>query len=185
MIQTEQANGLNILEHGKQVWYYYQKLLKDDIEDMKIPKWYIQYKEEIHINLHTKEDIEIYTTYHDCGKARSLYFDELGRKHFHNHAYESSQIWLTLGGKQHIAQLMELDMIFHTETYEQIVNRNLDNKTICTLLLSALSELHANANMFGGIKSESFCIKYKKLESRAKKTLKHYFNESEGIHATK
>lgn len=181
MSETFQMEGLTILEHGNQVWYFYQKLINNDIEGMKIPKWFNEYQEKILENLFPLEDIELYTIYHDIGKTRCGFVDESGRKHFPNHAYISSQMWIEFGGNYQIANLMELDMIFHTETAEQIINRNLDTNIICTLLLAALAELHANANMFGGIKSESFCIKYKKLEQRAKKVLNHYFKGNKNV----
>jgi hypothetical protein len=46
-----------------------------------------------------------------------------------------------------------------------------DPKMACTLLLSALAEVHSNANMFGGIDSTSFKIKWKHLDKRGKKAV--------------
>jgi len=40
-----------------------------------------------------------------------------------------------------------------------------------TLLLTALAEIHSNAEMFGGIESTSFKIKWKQLNRRGKKIL--------------
>ena len=45
--------------------------------------------------------------------------------------------------------------------------------TELSLLITGLSEIHANANMFGGIESTSFKIKYKQINSRGKQILKH------------
>lgn len=45
-------------------------------------------------------------------------------------------------------------------------------------MIAALAELHANATMFGGITSESFCIKYKRLNKRAENILKNLKLES-------
>ena len=44
------------------------------------------------------------------------------------------------------------------------------------LLITALCELHSNAIMFGGLESQSFKIKYKKLNRLGKNVVK----ESEG-----
>jgi hypothetical protein len=40
-----------------------------------------------------------------------------------------------------------------------------------TLLLTGLAEVHSNANMFGGIESTSFKIKYKSICQRGKQIL--------------
>lgn len=47
-----------------------------------------------------------------------------------------------------------------------------------TLLLVTLAELHANADLFGGFKSESFKIKYKRYCSLLKKATKGIKNET-------
>ena len=170
MEETEQTKCLNLYQHGQQVWFYLNKILKHDYEGMKLPKWYTDHSEFIHKNLFNRELLKIYAIWHDIGKTETLQIDEeTGRRRFPGHAEASKRIWLQLGGNQEIAELMGLDMIFHTETAEQILARNLDKRILCTLMISALAELHANAEMFGGIQSESFCIKFKKLEQRAKK----------------
>lgn len=63
-----------------------------------------------------------------------------------------------------IGNLIGLDMIMHTESKEEILARNLSKKDMFTLLITALAECHANAEMFGGIDSTSFKIKFKKIE---------------------
>jgi len=171
MEETFQTEGLNLYQHGQQVWHYFKRLLDNDCEGMKIPKWYINHSDFIHQNLYPRDMIETYAIWHDIGKTETLQIGEDGRRRFPGHAEASKRIWLELEGDPEIAELMGLDMIFHTESAEQILERGLDNRILCTLMLSALSELHANAEMFGGIQSESFCIKYKKLEQRAKKIL--------------
>lgn len=171
MEETFQTEGLNLYQHGQQVWHYYNKILEHDYEGMKIPKWYLNHSDFIHQNLYPRDMIETYAIWHDIGKTETLQIGEDGRRRFPGHAEASRRIWLSIDGDTEIAELMGLDMIFHTESAEQILERGLSNKMLCTLMLSALSELHANAEMFGGIQSESFCIKYKKLEQRAKKIL--------------
>ncbi|MEK6880409.1 MAG: hypothetical protein AABY22_12405, partial [Nanoarchaeota archaeon] len=158
MKRTFQTENLNVLEHGYLVWKYYQKLLNNDLDGMKIPDWFHLHKDTILQNLLPKDIIETYTIYHDIGKVECLVIDELGKRHFPNHASHSENIWLSLEGDPLIAKLMGLDMVFHTEDYNKINNRMLNYNIILTLILAALAELHANASMFGGITSESFCI---------------------------
>jgi len=44
-----------------------------------------------------------------------------------------------------------------------------DNEYAATLLLTGLAEIHANADMFGGIESTSFKMKWKQINRRGKK----------------
>jgi len=46
------------------------------------------------------------------------------------------------------------------------------NKEAISLLITGLSEIHANAEMFGGIESINFKIKYKQIDSRGKQIIK-------------
>lgn len=48
-----------------------------------------------------------------------------------------------------------------------------DKKTALTLLLIGLCELHSNAEMFGGIESTSFKIKWKSLSKNGKRIIKY------------
>lgn len=41
-----------------------------------------------------------------------------------------------------------------------------------TLLVTSLCEIHANADMFGGIESSSFKIKFKQLDRRGNQIIK-------------
>lgn len=174
MKQTYQSKNLNMFEHGELVWFYYQKLLNNNTEDMKIPKWFIENKEWFLRNICDLEIIKTYIIYHDIGKIECLTVDEFGKQHFPNHSFLSEKIWLDIGGDPLVAKLMGLDMIFHTENADKIVHMFLEDKILNTLILAALAELHANAQMFGGINSESFCIKLKKLGGRVKKVINYF-----------
>jgi len=169
MKECYQTESQNVYEHGLSVWHQCQNLLDGKHDGMKIPTWFDEWKKH---EIHSKEIIEDYTVFHDIGKTRCLTIDDQGRRHFPNHAALSEEMWLEYGGDPLVGSLIGLDMIFHTETPEQILSRNLDSKTLCTLMLVALAELHANASMFGGITSESFCIKFKRLNKRATRILK-------------
>ena len=153
-----------MLDHGLSVWKYTQKLINGDTADMKIPSWYTSHKDKIFSNLHDLETIRLYNIYHDCGKHLCRTVDEEGRVHYPNHSEVSKQAWLDHGGDETTANLIGLDMVMHTESREQIAARNLSKKDTFTLLITALAECHANAEMFGGLESISFKIKFKKIE---------------------
>lgn len=173
MKNTPQTNELNVLQHGISVWKYYRKIIDGATHNMKLPPWFLENRDKLLSNIHERNMIRTYTIMHDLGKTQCIMYDENGKRHFPNHAEVSQTIWNNeVQGNPIIGQLIGLDMIFHTETAEEILARNLDQKTLNTLMISALAELHANAEMFGGINSESFCIKYKRLNNRAKRILK-------------
>jgi hypothetical protein len=69
-----------------------------------------------------------------------------------------------------IAQLILHDMDSH-----RLNNENLEEFKLLPyryiLLLSGLAELHANCEMFGGKESESFKIKFKRLEKFGSRVL--------------
>jgi hypothetical protein len=67
-------------------------------------------------------------------------------------------------------------MCLHIETADQIMAHNWDVQTAMSLLLTALAEVHSNANMFGGIESISFKSKWKKIDKRGRMLCKHFFN---------
>jgi len=49
------------------------------------------------------------------------------------------------------------------------VNDFAQKEEAATLLLTGLAEIHSNAEMFGGIESTSFKIKWKQINKRGKK----------------
>lgn len=93
--------------------------------------------------------------------------DEEGRQHFPDHARISASIWRVHGGDEQIAEFIARDMDMHllkpseAATYDRV-------DLVPALLLTALAELHANAEMFGGIESTSFKIKFKALNKLGK-----------------
>lgn len=140
---------------------------------MRLPQWYVDYKDQIIGSLPDLETIETYCTFHDLGKAFCLEIDENGKRHYPNHAEISYEKWLELSeedipNRKLIADLIRYDMLLHTEDADAILARKLPIKILSTLLLSALGSLHANAEAFGGIETDSFKIKFKRLEKRAK-----------------
>jgi len=145
---------------------------------MRIPQWFTDYKDQILKNIHSLEIIEEYAISHDVGKPYCLEIDSDGRWHYPNHAEISKKMWLDRGGNPIVGNLIGLDMIMHTKTKEEIKEIKLPIKDQITLLITALAELHANAELFGGIESTSFIIKWKKLNKLGNFLCDYNFNHS-------
>lgn len=141
---------------------------------MKIPSWFINYKDQILKTIHPIEIIQEFCINHDCSKPYDLIFDENGKKHYPNHSENSKKLWLERGGSPIAANLISLDMCFHVESKEAILARNININDLYTLLISSLAEIHANAELFGGFESTSFKIKFKKIDKIGKFLLNHH-----------
>lgn len=180
MQQHYQSDSETIYEHGLAVWKYTKKLIDNDTSDMRIPQWFTDYRERIVKQLPPIETIQTYCIMHDIGKCFNLEIDEGGKRHFPNHELISEQKWLELAeespDKLFISKLIRYDMLFHKEKAEDILALKLEPSIICTLLLSAMAAIHANADSFGGRESDSFKIKLKNLDKRAKKILPIIFD---------
>ena len=172
-----QFKTMSILDHGLDVREYFCELKefivnnKSLTKNWKFPSWisneniykfFISYNDEI---------ARYYQIYHDCGKPFCIIFDENGNKHFPNHAKISAQKW-----KEHaqnfkycdeIANLIEHDMDAHTIRSNEYFTF-ISQKNCILLLLTALCEIHSNSNMFGDIDSDSFKIKFKKIDKLGK-----------------
>lgn len=170
MKECKQYKNVSILDHGIDVWRKTKKIICADFENMKLPDWFIENHHWFINNIHDFNKIQCYSLWHDCSKPSCKIVDETGKQHFPNHAENSKKIFLDIFPDESlIAELIGLDMIMHTETYEQIMSRNLDIKTIATLFIVALAEINSNAEMFGDFVSASFKIKFKKLDKLGKK----------------
>lgn len=179
MRATQQAKQQNILQHGLSVFRYTNLLLNKDYTKFRLPQWWEQYADKIHENLHDFKTIKHYTIWHDIGKPHCLEIDSEGKRHFPNHAQKSKEIWdASFPDRKDVSRLIEHDMAFHTMSAEDILGLGLSDKDLCTLLISSLAELHSNANMFGGIDSDSFKIKFKKWSKTAQKICDKIFNHS-------
>ncbi len=178
MKDCKQTEGQSVYEHGISVWEHTLKLINIlkgiEVNDLKLPNWFFQYKEKILENLLSQEIIEEYTRNHDCGKFYCLQIDENGKRHFPDHANVSANVWLSAGGSAQAVNLMRLDMMCHT----------MRSKDVCefvrlpeasTLLLVSLAEVISNAKLFGGFDSVGFKIKYKHLEKIGKKICQQLF----------
>lgn len=112
-----------------------------------------------------------YHVFHDCGKPACLVIDEEGKRRFPNHAQVSKDLWLSLGGDERVGELIGMDMDAHLLREETLAEFAARPQAI-PLLLTAIAEISANAEMFGGIESTSFKIKAKALAKRGKAVLK-------------
>ena len=165
----EQTQGLSVLDHGKQVYSKFLELKSGNTDGWRLPSWYSSDMLEF---LPDASIMEEYMIYHDCGKPYCVYTDEEGKRHFPDHARVSSSIWRESGGNEDACVLMERDMDMHLMKPSAIQFYDRPD-LIPTLLISALCEIHANAQMFGGIESTSFKIKWKNLERLGKSFLKN------------
>lgn len=165
-----QTSGQTILEHGQSVWAHMRDLISGNTLGWRLPKWFQDNKDMILHNLPEMDILEQYALFHDCGKPFCR-TEEDGKVHFPNHAEVSYLTWLDHSDDLEVATLIKYDMMLHTlkgEELTQFITNN-TKKVLCSLLISALSELHSNAKMFGGIESDSFKIKWKALDKRGNK----------------
>lgn len=148
------------MEHGNQVHQKFLDLKSGKTEDWRLPSWY---DSEMLRWLPSDSIMEEYMIFHDCGKPHCIEIDSEGRRHFPDHANISASFWQEAGGTDRAIELIARDMDMHIMKPSDIVNYDRWD-LIPTLLISALCEIHANAQMFGGIESTSFKIKWKNLE---------------------
>lgn len=128
----------------------------------QLPKWVC------HANLEkllSDDILEKYTLFHDCGKPICKEVGEDGVTRFPNHATVSAKVWRDSGGCEQVARLIEMDMKIHTMKADE-VSDFVKNPEAVSLLFAALAEIHANAELFGGLESTSFKIKYKQVDRR-------------------
>lgn len=175
MRNCEQTSGMSVLEHGLQVAKYFEDIRSHIVEGTslkykwKIPEWALD--RELWLNLMPLSVIREYQVYHDCGKPFCEEKDEQGRVHFPKHASVSGELWKYMERNKKVGELIFQDMDIHLLKaigIEEFAARD----TALTLLLTGLSEVHANASMFGGIDSVSFKIKYKQINRRGKAIIK-------------
>jgi len=139
-----------------------------------LPNWIYDNKDFILKNLLPIGMLSNYQIYHDIGKPFCKTYDiDTKNSHFYNHEKISSEIY---PGNDEIKNLIASDMIIH-----KIKEKDMDvfstKEESISLLLTGLSEIHANAEMFGGINSTSFKIKYKQINTRGKSLLRRLITQ--------
>ncbi len=177
MQACEQTAGMSVLRHGELVRDFYCDLishLKDGTplkNEWRLPDWIVDAKLlELQMPLDT---VKTYTLYHDCGKPSVREVDAEGKAHFPGHAAASEAVWLAIGGDPEIGRLIGMDMDVHT-IKDVDVPEFASRKEAATLILVGLSEIHANASMFGGLESVSFKMKWKQIDKRGRAVLKQW-----------
>ena len=184
MKQCEQTKGLSVLAHGESVERYLFDLL-DHLDkgtplqaEWKLPDWLLENKDLILSELPDRETLSLYTRFHDIGKPFCREIDQDGRVHFHNHVEISYNVFLKNFENVQAAELIRRDMDIHLLKAEG-VNEFAEKPYALTLLITGLSEIHSNAQMFGGMDSVSFKIKWKAINQRGKQiiTIKKKQNE--------
>jgi hypothetical protein len=171
MMSCNQTEKQSVLQHGFSVKNYLFDIINHlrDGYTLKytwvFPEWVYQDKELILSSLPDDETLKLYTIFHDCGKPFCLEIDSDGKRHFPNHAQVSYEVFKKHFNNDIASELILHDMDIHTLKSDGIGEFS-KNKYALTLLLTGLSELHSNSNMFGGVNSVSFKIKYKSLSKR-------------------
>lgn len=171
-----QSETLTVLEHGYMVKNYLFDLI-EHLEtgsplryEWKLPNWVLENKERFLASLPSKLTLKRTTIMHDCGKPYCIVFDDEGKRHFPNHAQVSYNVFKQLYDDGIAAELILHDMDIHLLKADGVEEFS-KNKYALVHLIIGLSEIHANASMFGGIHSTSFKIKYKSIDSRGKALL--------------
>lgn len=183
MSECEQTKGQSVLEHGVSVKNYLFDLinhLRSNTPlkyEWKLPDWVLENKDLLLSSLPDDETLELYTIYHDCGKPFCLEIDENGKRHFPNHAEVSYKIFNQVFNNPVAAELILHDMDIHLLKSDGVVEFS-QNTHALTLLLTGLSELHSNAQMFGGLDSTSFKIKWKSINQRGKQIINQLKNKN-------
>lgn len=177
MRSCQQFRTQNVLEHGEAVLAKYRTLMAHASEGLlpegwRQPKWWTPETAQCLARAQPPEAIMTnYLRYHDCGKPLCRTVDEEGRQHFPNHAAVSSQLWGQIGGHPDEMWLMANDMLLHTGSAEACEALR-GHRLAPALMFAALAEIHSNAEMFGGMETDSFKAKAKQLERRTTQLLK-------------
>ena len=185
MLACEQTSGQNMVQHGEAVWNHLQDLLlflRDPHHKprcaWRLPQWLLGCSGALLGRLPPDHVLEKYTLWHDCGKPFCKTVDEEGKAHYPDHARVSGRIFRELYPEQEqVARLIEQDMDIHLLTAEGTKEFS-EKPDAIALLLAGLAEIHANAQMFGGLTSTSFKIKWKHLDRRGSAICKHLLDTS-------
>lgn len=177
MKNCEQTKDRSVLQHGESVRDHLFDLINHLRSgtglkyDWRLPNWVLENRDSIISSLPDDETLELYTTYHDCGKPFCLRVDSEGKRHFPNHAEVSYNIFNQVFNNPVASSLILHDMDIHLLKSVGVLEF-CKNPYALTLLLTGLAEIHSNCQMFGGVDSTSFKIKWKSINSRGKEIFK-------------
>lgn len=177
MESCEQTAGVSVAKHGEMVADYFIDLynhitIGSQLKyDWKLPKWIEENLFKLLNECCNYGVMQEYLLMHDCGKPYCREVDADGKQHFPNHAMVSYLVYNKLfPEKETICELIKMDMDIHCLKGEDVEAFS-KNYLAVSLLLAGLSEIHANASMFGGIESTSFKIKWKQIDKRGRQIL--------------
>jgi hypothetical protein len=169
MDACEQAPGLNMRQHGQAVHDHYRQLMAQ-LAAHAAP---FPVLAEVYARFPWPPvaDLERYHRYHDCGKHLVLTVDAEGKRRFPGHAEASAaQFALLFPEDTQTLHLIRRDMDFHTLRGDEL-DALCQDPLAPVLYLTAWAEVYANATLFGGLQSDSFKIKAKRLIQAGKKLL--------------
>jgi hypothetical protein len=170
MSDCPQTKGMSVLQHGLMVKDYACDLIHGDPYDFqwRIPDWFESNRDKIITMLVHSDVFDRYLIHHDCGKPYCRTLGDDDKYHFPDHANVSSEVWKKLFPDDLIVgELIKMDMDIHCLKDEGVKEFS-QHPLAISLLLAGLSEIHANASMFGGIESTSFKIKWKQIDRRGR-----------------
>lgn len=184
---TDQTQGLSVLAHGVAVRNRACELLeicRGEREPVpgrwRLPDWIEAHGRQLADLVVPARVLDRYTIMHDCGKPAVRQVGEEGRVHFPDHARVSAEIFAEVypgpGSNALAAELVADDMEIHLLRGEG-VEAFAEKPTWATHLLVGLAEVHANAEMFGGIESQGFKAKWRTLERRGRALCRLAFGE--------
>lgn len=194
MMSTPQAEGLDVLQHGRSVREHYFALLDHlhgqvnlaDYDNWRVPTWlshsapdFARNRDAILRSLPSRHQMSTYLTLHDCGKPRVMAVGEDGRRHFPGHAQASAATYREgFAGEADdtIANLIEHDMDIHLIRADELPEF-IQRPTVFAHLLAGLAEVTSNAAMFGGTDSPSFKGKWKRIDQRGRAICRLLFGE--------
>ncbi len=172
MRECFQFESMSMLDHGNSVreWYLDLRRVIMDLESTKewrLPKWISSPVVRRFVESVDDGMMELYQVYHDCGKPLCRVIDGEGRQHFPDHAEVSCRRWMECsdGSREafQVGNLILMDMDVHRLKAVDVEEFSKRPQALA-LLLTGLCELHSNAQMFGGVDSTGFKIKFKNIE---------------------
>jgi hypothetical protein len=182
MQACEQRSGQNVWQHGESVKDYLMDLIRflrdphyTSKHTWRYPRWLLSHSKALLEYLPSDHVLEKYALWHDCGKPFCKVVDAEGKVHFPNHSKVSANIFRELYPEQEdVAKLIEMDMDMHLLQAED-VDEFCKRPEAVALLLTSVAEVHSNAELFGGIATDSFKIKWKHLDRRGTAICKRLF----------
>jgi HD domain len=147
---------VNHLRHGTPLKYQW-----------RLPDWILPLKDKILSRLAPDSDLYLYTVFHDCGKPKC----STGARHFPDHARVSAEVF-----NEHFPDLPSIGRLIRSDMDMHLLKSCDVDEFACrpeaiTLLIVALAEVHSNAQLFGGMDSTSFKIKWKQISKRGNQIL--------------